>query len=340
MLCCNAPNPEGEWKDVYGDPVCPRRTGYEWPPDLLQVGAWTVIGTIMVLHYMTQVPMYRNGVLIADCIVASLLLGTVISTKITLELLPQEDKAVFHPKDAPRLHPDELEDDMAPEGMRSCVFCRRYVLASCKHCSVCDKCIPDFDHHCRWLNSCVGGRNYRLFAVFMGSAWLGMAWVVGMSIYTIQWCLRDTDRCKARLYSSYKSTGNAYIAILVFNFIVMLLAGAGLIALGKLIQFHIYLNCTGQTTYEHILKKREKAKAAKGESGNRPKSLLERGCCATRKRRDFKKHSNNAEQQSRAQAETHEPAEGDQQYSGRDGRHIPSSSDSPVLGNEPLQVNL
>ncbi|XP_037957614.1 uncharacterized protein LOC119687394 [Teleopsis dalmanni] len=39
-----------------------------------------------------------------------------------------------------------------------------------KHCSVCNKCVGKFDHHCKWLNHCIGSRNYVAFLMCVVSA--------------------------------------------------------------------------------------------------------------------------------------------------------------------------
>ena len=35
------------------------------------------------------------------------------------------------------------------------------------HCFICQRCIEDFDHHCYWINKCVGKKNYWLFMFFL-----------------------------------------------------------------------------------------------------------------------------------------------------------------------------
>ncbi|KAG5479122.1 hypothetical protein LSCM1_02974 [Leishmania martiniquensis] len=293
--CCKPQNEEGEWKDIYGDPVRPRRSGYEYPLDALQISAWAAIAVLALLHYTVQIPFLDGAFFIVVLVISSLLIASVVLTKVALELYPQQDPAVFR-TDLPRLNQDELVPQSAEPSTEPCVFCRRFVQVGCKHCSVCDKCVPGFDHHCRWLNSCVGARNYRLFATFMGVAWVGMAWVAALSLYTIQWMLRDVDSFKQRMRTrAYRSPTRAFPAVVFFNFVGLLIAVAGICSLGKLICFHVYLDITHQSTYEHIVKKRER-KRALGEYRSQHGEPERKGwlaCFELRKRRYFKRNGAN-----------------------------------------------
>ena len=84
------------------------------------------------------------------------------------------------------------------------------------------------DHHCIWMNNCIGRYNYRFFCLFLFYLWLGCAYSGWVS-----YCYTDEQTKR--------------IIRLVFR--LSLVVG---IAISGLIGWHTYLIWTGQTTIEYF----------------------------------------------------------------------------------------
>lgn len=59
-----------------------------------------------------------------------------------------------------------------------------------RHCEVCKSCVMVYDHHCPWINNCVGAKNYIWFYLFIVTMEIDMVFTLVYEIYiltTITW---------------------------------------------------------------------------------------------------------------------------------------------------------
>lgn len=47
-----------------------------------------------------------------------------------------------------------------------CKKCRAVKTLKVHHCSLCNKCVDELDHHCPWVGNCVAKNNIKYFVLF------------------------------------------------------------------------------------------------------------------------------------------------------------------------------
>ena len=68
--------------------------------------------------------------------------------------------------------------------IKYCNKCSSFKINGAHHCSICKRCVRKMDHHCPWINNCVGENNLRYFILFI--FWVFISSGFSLTIYSYE----------------------------------------------------------------------------------------------------------------------------------------------------------
>jgi len=155
--------------------------------------------------------------------------------------------------------PHLLNIDFKAEGdeqLLYCSLCQSKVFSGSKHCNACNKCVKGFDHHCMWLNGCIGVDNYPYFAVSISSVAVMTGIVLVICVYLlIDYFIGDDFEDRFNANSVFSSTPKE-VALVFMCFLVFMNFPLFLLDL-QLVFFHTLLTWNHMTTHEYIMNRRK-----------------------------------------------------------------------------------
>lgn len=128
--------------------------------------------------------------------------------------------------------------------VKFCKSCQIWRPPRCHHCRICDFCVEGHDHHCVWLNQCVGKRNYRFFFAFVG-------WSAFMALVLIAFALTHiaiyANRNDVSFGTALSGRWQERMAFAAFVYAVLAMPYPG-----SLFVYHVFLMSRGETTREYL----------------------------------------------------------------------------------------
>ncbi|CAH0546396.1 unnamed protein product [Brassicogethes aeneus] len=252
-----------------------RQHGFQLPLHPLQLTGWLTLAALSAGSFLVLVPALPLHAQPACLAALSVLLLLHTAAHVTAALVDPAEEALRKrvPEVVPQL--DRAKHAHVIEG-GLCHLCGIETSSPrTKHCSVCNKCVASFDHHCKWLNHCIGGRNYGLFLMCVSTAVAAAALVAAIAIAELvlhQTSSSSTTHSHSDSHyndaldkkenissnpghqSSLPSGDAAFLAVVAALGLLAAIT-AGLLL--HLCFFHIYISFLGLTTYEYIRQQRQ-----------------------------------------------------------------------------------
>lgn len=105
---------------------------------------------------------------------------------------------------------------------KSCKKCHSLKPPASHHCSVCGRCIARMDHHCPWVNTCVGYYNQKFFLQFLMYVFLGSMHALVLIVMRAFHCFDKDCRLFADVSTMLIGGVACFLALLFGLFVVIM----------------------------------------------------------------------------------------------------------------------
>ena len=101
--------------------------------------------------------------------------------------------------------------------LKFCETCNIFRPLRPSHCHDCNICVLNFDHHCLWLGTCIGKRNYTLFFHFV---FITMVYSIFVLVVSIQQIISHSEE---DVFEIHKILGSSFSIIfsVIFSFMLI-----------------------------------------------------------------------------------------------------------------------
>jgi palmitoyltransferase ZDHHC13/17 len=165
----------------------------------------------------------------------------------------------------------ELLNTFDPESL--CPECEVIRPPRSRHCNICNQCVNRFDHHCPWVNNCVGASNHGWFFAYIFSTFLYVALVTYIS-GEISWYLIFEDLGGHELHLTLLDSWAGEYKNHVYIIMSLILLALGIFFLSSLLMLlnvqmkNFLTNMTTSERYGRVKPVAESETTSKTEEGD------------------------------------------------------------------------
>jgi len=227
------------------------------PIDISMIFLW-VVWFIAVIGFYSFVSFFFPTVnQIIVCIFAGLLTCIQLATTLYIMFVETQDP-VIQQQNKPR-NLDYVKEMgvpvIGPDNF--CHICQVTVERKTRHCKPCNKCVAGFDHHCVYLNTCIGSKNYSEFILLIYlSAFIALFFAACALYYFIQF-FANRDQFKATVSYYFSSGKYAPVICDILLLLYCLFCLYAYFTVLELIIFHFKLWLYKMKTQEYIRKRED-----------------------------------------------------------------------------------